>query len=535
MKNGISKINNNDNYYAICSYEGIKKLSEDLNSGKDYSGKSIYLVNDIDCKASFNSETGVLISGEKFEPIGDSNSKIEDETIEDSIKKEFNGNFNGLGFTIKNLYINENQENTYCTGLFGYVGESGIVENIVIKDSYISGYFETGSIVGRNKGTIKNCKNYCSINANKLTGGIAGRNCGIIENCINYGSISTTEVQTGGIAGNCDYGKNVIVRNCENYGDINSTKSYIGGIAGGTFSSYENVIVNINDCKNYGNIGKIENNNANIGGIVGVLQQQTIKNCVNYGEIKGRENVGGITGYTGYDNNKTTLIEKSKNYGTINGTYKCVGGICGFNTGGGILECSNIGEVILNGEETYYGVAGIAGSGGSSNTDTYIEKCYNAGKITLELTNSNSCQIAGIVGNLGMSKSGEHKGYIKDCYNKGEINCIGNEKKQGVTGIVAWARFVVVQNCYNTGKLEGQDANSSGIVYGYDGKIDIENNYWLNTCGATYGIANGNSNIGAESKNDEEFKKLVEKLGDAYAQNDKINDGFPYLVNNKPE
>ena len=534
MKNGMSKINNNDDFIAICNYDGIKKLSEDVNLGKDYSGKNIYLVDDIDCKASFNSETGVLISGEKFEPIGDSNSKIEDETMEGSIKKEFNGNFNGLGYTIKNLYINENQENNYCTGLFGYIGDNGVVENVIIKDTYISGYYETGSIVGRNKGTIKNCKNYCSINANKLTGGIAGRNCGIIENCINYGDIDTTETQTGGIAGNCDFSELVIVKNCLNYGNINSKSNTIGGIAGGAFRTNEKVIVNISNCKNYGNIGIIDNDNINIGGIVGDLRQ-TATNCVNYGIINGRDSVGGIAGITHYVKNKTTLIEKSKNYGIINGTYKCVGGICGFNTGGKILECGNMGEVILNGEEAYYGVAGIAGVGGSAKTDTYVEKCYNAGKITLELTNSKSCQVAGIVGNLGMSTSGEYTGYIKDCYNKGEISCIGNAKKQGVTGIVAWARFVVVQNCYNTGKLEGQDANSSGIVYGYDGKIDIENNYWSDTCGATYGIANGNSNIGAEPKNDEEFKKLVEKLGDAYAQSDKINDGFPYLVNNKPE
>ena len=151
---GISNINNDDNFIVISNYNGLKELSKEVNEGKDYSGKNIYLIDNIDCNADFDSETGKLISGEKFEPIGDSNSRIEDEILEGSIKKEFNGNFNGLGYTIKNIYINENSEGNYCAGLFGYIGKNGKVQDIIIQNSYISGYYETGSIVGRNRGII---------------------------------------------------------------------------------------------------------------------------------------------------------------------------------------------------------------------------------------------------------------------------------------------------------------------------------------------------------------------------------------------
>ena len=51
-----------------------------------------------------------------------------------SIKKEFNGNFNGLGYTIKNMYINENSEGNYCAGLFGYIGKNGKVQDIKLND-----------------------------------------------------------------------------------------------------------------------------------------------------------------------------------------------------------------------------------------------------------------------------------------------------------------------------------------------------------------------------------------------------------------
>ena len=471
-------------------------MSREVNSGNDYFGKTIYLIDNIDGMATFNSETGELLSGEKFNPIGDSNSTIEDEELAGSVKKEFNGIFNGLNYDIEKIYIDENEENMYCTGIFGYVGKNGTIKNVIIKDSYISGYFETGSIVGRNRGIISNCKNYCSINANKLTGGIAGRNCGTLEDCINYGNINTTEIQSGGIVGNCDYG-----------------------------------IVIVKNCQNYGNIGNIENNNQSIGGIVGTLCS-TVENCANYGSVSGKTYIGGIVGYTGFMNNFSTLIEKSKNSGKINGKYSCVGGICGWNGAGKILECSNSGEVILNGEEAYYGVGGIVGSSSSTKTDIYIERCYNSGKVKLEITNSKTCQAAGIAGNIGMATTGEYSGYIKDCYNIGEVIGYGNVRKNVLAGIVSWSRYVNVENCYNIGKFTG--TGMYGIANAYENST-FKNNYWLDSCGALFGIGQGTSNLGAEHKNTEEMKVLTEILGSAYTQDNNVNGGYPYLVDNKPE
>ena len=418
----------------------------------------------------------------------------------------------------------------YCTGIFGYVGKNGTVKNVIIKDSYISGYFETGSIVGRNRGIISNCKNYCSINANKLTGGIAGRNCGTLEDCINYGNINTTEIQSGGIVGNCDYGI-VIVKNCQNYGNVNSIENTIGGIIGGAYRSLPENEVEIIDCQNYGNIGNIENNNRSIGGIVGI-SCSTVENCANYGSVSGKTYKGGIVGYTGFMNNFSTLIEKSKNSGKINGKYSCVGGICGWNGAGKILECSNSGEVILNGEEAYYGVGGIVGSSSSTKTDIYIERCYNSGKVKLEITNSKTCQAAGIAGNIGMATTGEYSGYIKDCYNIGEVIGYANVRKNVLAGIVSWSRYVNVENCYNIGKFTGTDM--AGIVTAYADST-FKNNYWLDSCGALFGIGQGTSNLGAEPKNTEEMKKLTEILGSAYTQDNNVNDGYPYLIDNKPE
>ena len=204
---------------------------------------------------------------------------------------------------------------------------------------------------------------------------------------------------------------------------------------------------------------------------------------------------------------------------------------------GTISKCSNSGDVSLTGENTWYGVAGIAGTGGSTECNTQIEYCYNEGKITLELSNSKSGQVAGIVGNLGMDESGTYTGYVINCYNKGEIGCVGSSSTPVVAGIGSWGRHIVVRNCYNSGKTNNENgAITRGIWGNYSTTVDstFENNYWLDSCGAVYGVGVVNNNVGAEPKTEIEFKSLATILGEDYAQSEKINNGYPYLKENRP-
>lgn len=520
---GISQIINNENTLVLNSYNGLKILSENAKNGEDYSGKTVYLIDDINCGSSFDSVTEELLSGENFEPI-----------------VNFNGIFDGNGYTINNLYIKNIEETAKGVALISKLSENGVVRNLTIDSSYINGYSNTGAIVGINYGQIINCVNKSNIKGYKLTGGIVGRSFNIVENCENYGNILTSEEQTGGIVGNCDYGNPVVVRNCKNYGNIESNSYIVGGIVGGAWRGDEknpNIKVNviISNCENYGNIEAI-GTQGNIGGIAGVLRG-TIINCKNDGSVAGYSNVGGIAGSTSYYNSTNTLIENCKNAGNITGKNKSIGGICGANSGGTVSKCANIGNVSLLGEDAFFGVAGIVGAGGSSTNNTYIEKCYNEGIITLELAASNSAQVAGIVGNLGMTANTGYIGYVENCYNSGEIICLNSNSNNSPVGIVHWSRNCVIKNCYNIGKLSSENQRiSKGIGFSYDLNFSIffENNYWLDTCGADYGIATGNSNEGAEPKNSEELKALAETLGDAYAQDDNINDGYPYLIDNMP-
>ena len=93
------------------------------------------------------------------------------------------GTFDGDGHTVRGIRIYKNGQTDACNyqGLFAYIGQQGIVRNITLDDSRITGYTWSGGIAGNNSGTVDNCHvtNQVLIhallsNGNKH-GGIAGR------------------------------------------------------------------------------------------------------------------------------------------------------------------------------------------------------------------------------------------------------------------------------------------------------------------------------------------------------------------------
>ena len=92
--------------------------------------KSYILIEDIDAAytAEWDSEAG-------FNPIGNNNSN-------------FNGTFDGKGFTLSNLIINRGA--TDYIGLFGY--NTGTIKDITLDSVDITGNDHVGGLVGRNDG-----------------------------------------------------------------------------------------------------------------------------------------------------------------------------------------------------------------------------------------------------------------------------------------------------------------------------------------------------------------------------------------------
>lgn len=359
LENG-GLINEDEDIIFISDASGLRKLSENVNNGIDYSKKSIYLINNIDLGCTFDETTGELLSGEEFVPIGGRDVTSSIEFSQESYKKAFNGEFDGNSYKITNLYINRNQDGKLCSGLFGYVYKDGVVSNVTIENSYISGFYDTGSIVGINVGKIKNCINKATVNANKLTGGIAGRSTGTIEDCINYGNINTASSQTGGIVGNIGnvHSNPPIVSGCENYGDV----TLKGDIA------------------HYG-----------VSGIVGMMTASsidlTVERCVNHGKV-------------------SMYIASGNDYRTqqISGIVANAGMDANSGKTAYITDCYNTGDISVFGNAYVQIPCGIVNWG----RNYVIENCYNVGELYNESANS----ARGIV----ISYDADYKHDVINCY-----------------------------------------------------------------------------------------------------------------------
>lgn len=246
-----------------------------------------------------------------------------------------------------------------------------------------------------------------------------------------------------------------------------------------------------------------------------------MQNCDNKGNISGYSYVGGIVG-----NNEKSQILFCNNAGKVQASYSHVGGIAGLTNGGTIRKSYNIGYIYLD-DSGFYGAGGICGVVNSSFGETIVEECYNTGEVYSLANLPNGMQSGGITGNAD-SYNGE-KIEITNCYNTGYVHGIG-----AVGGITGYARKITLENCYNIGNVEQieiENATCGGIIGYIEGEDSIiNNNYWLDICGANYGIASTNSNEETEPKTKEQMKSLDTILGDAYLKDlYNKNNGYPIL------
>ncbi|MDL2258004.1 hypothetical protein LJC42_02450 [Eubacteriales bacterium OttesenSCG-928-K08] len=213
----------------------IIKTQAQLNNVRHYPSAWYILNNDIHC-----SDT------EAFEPI--CSASYADYVWDTS--KGFQGNFNGNG---KRITIPLILPDTRCTGLFGAVGERGLVYDLEVECHYsdIDNQKNSvcGAVAGHNAGGIINCDAFGFVSSGgkyAVVGGVVGNNAGMLEGCWYDGRVFAKGeyAKGGGIAGlNLINGK---IQDCVNNGSIMSDYS-----AGGITSWNEGELL---DCINRGNI-----------------------------------------------------------------------------------------------------------------------------------------------------------------------------------------------------------------------------------------------------------------------------------------
>ncbi len=401
----------------------------------------------------------------------------------------------------------------------------------IINNLYINTTLNYQALFGKNSGTIKNIIVMGEIKGESYNlAGIVGENLGEIENCINYVNVLNNSIsnnKTGGICGSMTNGR---VKNSVNYGIIKSKNDHVGGISG--FASGTDF--SISDCKNYGNIsGK-----SSSGGILGGTKiTGNIEKCINEADISAIETVGagGIIGtYENKNINELLTINSCSNEGMIYAKTWAAGGILGNNIGYvKILKCKNLGE-IYGGNGNCGGIVGSIGQNDETIFTSNIDECFNTGYIHALGTSGNP-SVGGIAGTV---QFGDNI-VINNCYNSGKIASTkytsGNTYGTGgIVGsiynnstITSTKSKVTIGNSYNIGNIENSYSSLyAGQIIGKDFNNNrvVTNCYYLNT-------ASGMNTYGGVASTDINLKKYAKELGDTYWKTDEynLNNGYPIL------
>lgn len=296
---------------------------------KTYPYESIkcYLANDISLKAVCHpADDANGVAEANWEPIGDKNL--------------FKGIFDGNGHTVSDMYINSSG---YNLGLFGQVAGAEI-KNVTVQGN-VTGFYEEGNSqsgqyvglvlgIGSSGTKLENCESRGSVTGYKFVGGIVGlvpSSGGTITMCTNRATVKNCSGQSG---------------------------EHFGGIVGSGCG--------LSLCANYADI---TTESDNVGGLAGVLSTDSnwkgMNNCMNVGNVKGKQNVGGLVGNCGADNNVNNYsiarVEATSQYaGLLVGTYTNNPSTAFENT-----YYVKEGQVVENGTTTagkYYGNGTISAS-----------------------------------------------------------------------------------------------------------------------------------------------------------------------------
>ena len=385
----VGIIQRDDGIYEISNYAGLVEFANIVNGTGAHAGNANSSacaiipdgVNAIDASASATDNPWI--------PIGkDSNH-------------EYTGIFDGNGKKIIMLTINDSSMDD--AGLFGYVGNRGIVKNVGLEGGSVNGRNCVGGVVGSaSYGIVENCYNTGKVSGIKDVGGVVGfASGGTVKNCYNSGTVNGSSDDVGGVVGNNpSYGK---IINSYNIGNV-SGKEVVGGVVGYAPSD------TLENCYNTGDV----KGSSEVGGVAGCKLDGPVSNCYNTGNVSGKEDVGGVVGIT-----SSGAVENCYNIGNVSGTEK-VGGVVGYNNRGTVENCYSTGDV--EGSSKVGGVAGYNAFG-------TVENSYNIGNVTVT-----GNDVGGVVGH-------NVSGKVKNCYYDictcqiGEPIGKGSGKIDNVTGL----------------------------------------------------------------------------------------------------
>jgi hypothetical protein len=196
--------------------------------------------------------------------------------VGNSVNK-FTGVFDGQGYTISNVVIN--QPTGSNVGLFGYVSLATVC-NVRIENAAITGRWMVGGLAGYlDSSTIHDIAFNGSVTGNAYVGGAAGVVVagGQVSRCYSRG-VMTGSRYVGGLIGatlsaalDNSYSQAAVV----GVEDIVSGKEDIGGLVGGLFGAG---VTTIDNCYASGSVSAIPGTLI-VGGLIGKKETGTVTDC----------------------------------------------------------------------------------------------------------------------------------------------------------------------------------------------------------------------------------------------------------------
>ena len=329
----------------------------------------------------------------------------------------------------------------------------------ITNNAALTGLNQVGGIVGWAKTganvTFDNCVNNGAIaetGTNAYCAGIICRSDVAVTNfisCTNNANVSSGKDQAGGMLAYASKGS-FTFDNCVNNGTIAPTVGKAAGLIGnincndadGKNGNY----VTITNCANYGNVtaGGTGNYAAGIAACIQKNLNTVFANCVNYGEVNGTHDSGGIMGHT---TQAVMTISFCENFGKVTTTNnQYAGGICGYAWGTKTASVSaangdycNIIEYCINHADVTGDTrsGGIVGSTGTSDSRgiSLVNYCINLGNVTLMATKDNfSLNCASGIMAYGYGTEDTAYPMITNCITVGDITAKNTSGAGGTAG-----------------------------------------------------------------------------------------------------
>jgi len=274
-KEDVTWYSNTATNFNICGNEDNAQNAKELygfaylvNQGKTFKNCTVTMQNNVTVNKGTVSEwkENNFADLTKWTPLG-------------SEEAGFAGTFNGNNYTISGIYVNSNEQGA---GLFKNVVTGATVKNLKLENSYINSTNKrAGSIVGSLGGNLLNVYSNAEIKStDEFVGGLVGQTFSSgtanISNCWFAGKLQAKGV-AGGIVGLATKGA-VTMEDCLNSGLVETTVDYKNNAAGGLL----------------GKKGRSNEEWNYTGSSQGAF---TIRQSLNYGEVKGPHNLGSAVGW----------------------------------------------------------------------------------------------------------------------------------------------------------------------------------------------------------------------------------------------